>query len=81
MTARESRLQLRQALVARRDDQVAADQRVRLARGDPRRVQRLRAARHAHMRGDGAVFLAQAGEVEIGAEKPVEIGRDGRASG
>ncbi len=76
ITARVARLQLGQALVARRDDQVAADQRVRFARGDPGRMQRFGRPRDPHMRADRAVLLAEARQIEIGAEEPVEIGGD-----
>ena len=66
------------AFVASGDDQIAADQRVGFARGDAGRMERVRIAGHAHVRGHGAVFLAEPGEVEIGAVEPVEIGRDRR---
>ena len=68
--------QLGQGFVARGDDEVAADQRVRFAGGDASRMQRPRVAREANMRGDGAVFLAHAGEVEVRAVEAVEIGGD-----
>ena len=70
-------VELRQTFVARRDDEVAADHRVGFARGDARRMQGVGRPRHAHMRGDRPIFLAEAGEIEIGAEEAVEIGGDG----
>lgn len=65
-------------LVARGDDQVAADQRVGLAGAYARRRELLGARREVQVRIDRAVFLRQAHHVEREAGRAIDVGRHGQ---